>query len=153
MLAQLVVKLLEEAGVIGAGDGAKPREILVDKNTALLGYSAPAEDPDEAEELSEENPFDEDSNMNEEKETSNDSLHSDDEQDDETDELEEAMAEDEEEVDDNDEENSEEELVAEPVENENASDNQETPLLARGGGTAGKTKKQTAENTDKDEIY
>ncbi|KKQ79890.1 MAG: Cell division protein FtsK [Parcubacteria group bacterium GW2011_GWC2_38_7] len=150
---RLRIDLLEEAGVIGAGDGAKPREILVDKNTALLGYSAPAEDPDEAEELSEENPFDEDSNMNEEKETSNDSLHSDDEQDDETDELEEAMAEDEEEVDDNDEENSEEELVAEPVENENASDNQETPLLARGGGTAGKTKKQTAENTDKDEIY
>ena len=151
--AARLIDLLEEAGVIGAGDGAKPREILVDKNTALLGYSAPAEDPDEAEELSEENPFDEDSNMNEEKETSNDSLHSDDEQDDETDELEEAMAEDEEEVDDNDEENSEEELVAEPVENENASDNQETPLLARGGGTAGKTKKQTAENTDKDEIY
>ena len=139
--AARLIDLLEEAGVIGAGDGAKPREILVDKNTALLGYSAPAEDPDEAEELSEENPFDEDSNMNEEKETSNDSLHSDDEQDDETDELEEAMAEDEEEVDDNDEENSEEELVAEPVENENASDNQETPLLARGGGTAGKAKR------------
>jgi len=35
--AARLIDLLEEAGVIGPGDGAKPREILVDKRTALLG--------------------------------------------------------------------------------------------------------------------
>ncbi len=35
--AARLIDLLEEAGVIGPGDGAKPREILVDKRSALMG--------------------------------------------------------------------------------------------------------------------
>ncbi|KKR04021.1 MAG: translocase FtsK protein [Parcubacteria group bacterium GW2011_GWC2_39_14] len=60
--AARLMDLLEEAGVIGPGDGAKSREILVDKTSALLGSSSSMVEDDSAEEL-EDNTFGEESNM------------------------------------------------------------------------------------------
>jgi len=152
--AARLMDLLEEAGVIGPGDGAKSREILVDKTSALLGSSSTIVE-DEADEELEDNPFGEESNMSD-KEPEEDISDDDDEQTEDevteepfkieaekpiepvifdepetkVDELEKAMAQ-EEDVDEND-----EELIEEEEEQEEK-----------------KPKKPESHNSEPDEIY
>jgi len=138
--AARLIDLLEEAGVIGPGDGAKPREILVDKRAALMGSpvrTEQTEDKDTNDEENfdnlEDNPFarendEEDNTENAEVETPDDDLEPEAETNSETEEAE---------TDENDEEITDDE---EPETTE------EETLEAPG-------KKEKKSSTDPDEIY